>query len=170
MHISRKHYCDSLYSKIIGHFLVVGIFTGSAAMVLSESDLFRGHLLTLVLDLALAKLGILIYFNFLKHSIFDYSDTSVIPVCICSNKILFVRCKWCFCCCWCLRRRWSSDLWFNAEAAYGQQGLPASGDHWWDSISVLGLLVKSDEQARQPLSWQTPTPALWGEAETTGPV
>lgn len=62
-------------------------------MVLSESDLFRGHLLALVLDLALAKLGILIYFNFLKHSIFDYSDTSVIPVCICSNKTLFVHCK-----------------------------------------------------------------------------
>lgn len=100
MHISRKHYCDSLYSKIIGHFLVVGIFTGSAGMVPSESDLFRGHLLTLVLDLALAKLGILIYFNFLKHSIFDYSDTSVIPVCIRSNKILFVHCKPCFCCCW----------------------------------------------------------------------
>lgn len=108
MHISRKHYCDSLYSKIIGHFLVVGIFTGSAGMVPSEPDVFRGHFLTLVLDLALAKLGILIYFNFLKHSIFDYSDTSVIPVCICSNKILFVHCKWCFACCWRLRqRRWS---------------------------------------------------------------
>lgn len=99
MHSGRKHYCDSLYSKIIGHFLVVGILTGSAGMVPSESDLFGGHLLTLVLDLALAKLGILIYFNFLKHSIFDYSDTSVIPVCIRSNKILFGHCKHCFCPC-----------------------------------------------------------------------
>jgi len=99
MRINRKHYGDSLYSKIIGHFLVVGICTGSAGIVMSESDLFGGHLLILVLDLALAKLGILIYFNFLKHSIFDYSDTSVIAVCIRSNKILFVHCKWCFCCC-----------------------------------------------------------------------
>lgn len=93
MHISRKRTIVTLYSKIIGHFLVVGILTDSAGMVLSESDLFRGHLLLLVLDLALAKLSILIYFNFLKHSIFDYSDTSVIPVCIRSNKILFVHCK-----------------------------------------------------------------------------
>lgn len=88
MHISRKRTVVTLYSKIIGHFLVVGILTGSAGMLLSESDLFRGRLLILVLDLALAKLSILIYFNFLKHSIFDYSDTSVIPVCIRSNKIL----------------------------------------------------------------------------------
>lgn len=64
MHISRKHYSDSLYSKIIGHFLVVGIFTDSVGLVPTESDLFSGgHLLTMVLDLALANLGILIYFN-----------------------------------------------------------------------------------------------------------
>lgn len=159
MHISRKHYRDSLYSKIIGHFLVVGIFTGSAGMVPSESDVFRGHFLTLVLDLALAKkLGNLIYFNFLKHSIFDYSDTSVILVCICSNKILFVHCKRCFCCCWRLRKRFWSGL---PGVVQKQQSLPSSVG------SVPPVCPSSRELPRGPGPGAA---ALCGEAEATGPA
>lgn len=100
MHTSRKHYSDSLYSKIIGHFLVVGIFIDSAGMVPPESDLFRGHLLTLVLHLALANLGILIYFNFLNIP-YLLIQIPLLSLCVYVPIKLFVHCKWgwCPCCC-----------------------------------------------------------------------
>lgn len=89
----RKHYNDSLYSRNTDHFLVVAACTICVGIAPSESELFkRGHFHLVVLDLALTHLGIfIIYFNSRKHSIFDYPDTSVIPVCICINKIfLFI--------------------------------------------------------------------------------
>lgn len=95
MQTSRKHYSDSLYSRNTDQFLVVASCTDSAGVAPSESERCRGgHFLLVVLALALTHLGIfIIYFNSRKHSIFDYSNTSVILVCICTNKILFVHCK-----------------------------------------------------------------------------
>lgn len=95
MRNSRKHYSDSLYSRNIDHFLVVATCTDFVGVPPSELKLFRkGHFLLVVLELALTHLGIyIIYFNSRKHSIFDYSNTSVISVCLCTNKIFLVHCK-----------------------------------------------------------------------------